>query len=190
MNYIKSIYAGLVIGLGGFVYLNCDDKVIGSFLFSIGLIAVLTFGFNLYTGKVCSMEYLAKPKRLVPVWIGNLIGTLFMSMYTIGHAKTIDTAKTIVENKLLKNPGVTLLDSIVCGFCIAIAVKGYVRVRNAGRYLIVILGVMVFILAGAEHCIADMFYIFCARMISLRSIVFILFVTLGNSIGGIIFCWL
>ena len=34
------------------MYLRCNDKVIGAILFSVGLLAVLLLGANLFTGKV------------------------------------------------------------------------------------------------------------------------------------------
>lgn len=51
-NLILSIYSGLCIGLGGTAYLSCDNKILGSFLFGLGLFTILNFGFNLFTGKV------------------------------------------------------------------------------------------------------------------------------------------
>lgn len=53
MRITNGIYAGMVIGLGGYIYLLSSDKIIGSFLFSLGLLSVLMFDLDLYTGKVC-----------------------------------------------------------------------------------------------------------------------------------------
>ncbi|MBQ2095540.1 MAG: formate/nitrite transporter family protein, partial [Firmicutes bacterium] len=52
-TFIGAILAGAAIGLGGLVFLSVDSKVIGSFLFTIGLFTVCTMGLNLFTGKVC-----------------------------------------------------------------------------------------------------------------------------------------
>ena len=49
---LKSILAGVLISLASIIYLNCSDKIIGSILFSIGLIAVIFLEANLFTGKV------------------------------------------------------------------------------------------------------------------------------------------
>ena len=43
----------------------------------------------------------------------------------------------------------------------------------------------VFILAGFEHSIADMFYFALAGLYRLRSLWFLLLVVLGNSLGGL-----
>ena len=44
-----------------------------------------------------------------------------------------------------------------------------------------------FILSGFEHSIADMFYFFTARIFSLKMLVFLLIVILGNTVGGLLF---
>lgn len=59
-----------------------------------------------------------------------------------------------------------------------IAVAGYKKSKNP---LIVVLPVMVFILIGAEHCVADMFYWFYADTINIPAL---LVITLGNTIGA------
>ena len=48
-EFLKSILAGIMISIGCMVFLSCENKYIGSFLFSIGLITVVVFDLNLYT---------------------------------------------------------------------------------------------------------------------------------------------
>ena len=50
--FVSAVYSGLCIGIGGMVYLNCENKVVGAFMFCIGLLTILLFGFNLYTGRI------------------------------------------------------------------------------------------------------------------------------------------
>ena len=179
---LKSIYAGLVIGLGGYVFLSVEDKVLGSFLFSIGLVAVLIFGLNLYTGKACNIDYLKKPLKLIKIWILNYVGVAIIVGGAICNDNLVNKSGEIAIAKLSKPLYIVFIDAVVCGICIAIAVKGYAKSRN---FLVVVLGVMVFILAGAEHVIADMFYLGLSGM-DFRKFVFILVVTLGNTVGGIL----
>ena len=47
--------------------------------------------------------------------------------------------------------------------------------------------VMVFILCGYEHCVADMFYFTVAGVWSLDTLLRLLIITLGNAVGGVIF---
>ena len=49
----------------------------------------------------------------------------------------------------------------------------------------IILGIPTFILSGFEHSIADMFYFVLASSFTLESALFIVFVIIGNSLGGI-----
>ena len=50
--FIKAVYAGFMIGIGGMVYLAVENKIVGSMLFSFGLLTIVTQGFYLYTGKI------------------------------------------------------------------------------------------------------------------------------------------
>ena len=47
MKYlIKSILAGIMIGIGGTIYLSLDNKIIGAFLFAIGLFIIVVKELN------------------------------------------------------------------------------------------------------------------------------------------------
>lgn len=79
--FVPAVYSGLCIGIGGMVYLNCENKVVGAFMFCIGLLTILLFGFNLYTGKV---GYICQNKpayigQVAIVWLGNFAGTAIMA---------------------------------------------------------------------------------------------------------------
>ena len=50
---VSAVLAGMSIGFGGLVFLSVENRVIGAALFTIGLFCVCTFGFHLFTGKVC-----------------------------------------------------------------------------------------------------------------------------------------
>ena len=50
---VSAFLAGMSIGFGGLAFLSVDNKVIGAALFTVGLFCVCTFGFHLFTGKVC-----------------------------------------------------------------------------------------------------------------------------------------
>ena len=188
-NFIKSIYAGISIGLGGVIFLNCQNKTLGAFLFSIGLIGVLAFGFNLYTGKVCYAEFLKNPHILISIWIGNFIGAILLGLLISQHNVVYETARTLVDTKLNKSPITILIDGFICGVSIAFAVKGFNNkdAPDILRCLMVVLGVMVFILCGAEHVVADMFYFAAARDLSVVPLEFLIITTFGNTLGGVLF---
>ncbi|MBR4807377.1 MAG: formate/nitrite transporter family protein, partial [Lachnospiraceae bacterium] len=52
-TFISANFAGICISTGAAILLSLDNKIVGSFLFAIGLFLVLTFSLNLFTGKIC-----------------------------------------------------------------------------------------------------------------------------------------
>ena len=76
---------------------------------------------------------------------------------------------------------------LLCNIFIYIAVEGYrSNPHELGKYLSLFLGVMVFILCGTEHCVADMFYFWMANVWSLRTVACLLVISLGNAAGGVL----
>ena len=187
---IRSICAGASIALGGTVFLACADKTVGALMFSVGLITVLIFGFDLFTGKACNEAFIKKPGTLALIWIGNFIGAVLFGLMVSTHQSLYETAAKIADTKLDKPFYIIIIDGIICEFCIAIAVRGYAKAEGFGKFLVVVIGVMVFILCGAEHVVADMFYLAAARATDIVNVVlFLLWATVGNVAGGIIW-WL
>jgi formate/nitrite transporter FocA (FNT family) len=189
---VSAILAGMSIGFGGLVFLSVDNKIIGAALFTIGLFCVCTFGFHLFTGKVC---YVFQNDRdyalsLPLIWLGNLVGTgivaLFVSL-TRNSGALQEKAMALCQVKL--NDGLLSLFflGLLCNIFIYIAVEGYrANPHELGKYLSLFLGIMVFILSGTEHCVADMFYFWIAGAWSGRAILCILVISLGNAAGGVL----
>ena len=189
-NLILSIYSGLCIGLGGTVYLSCDNKILGSFLFGLGLFTILNFGFNLFTGKV---GYFVNNKPsywgfLGIVWLGNFIGTfLFAKMIAATRYGATLQAKANALCLVKDSDSIVslLVLGIFCGMLMFIAADGYKNIENqVGKVVVVFLPVMVFILSGFEHCIADKFYFSLAGDFSALMLKSLIVITVGNSIGG------
>ena len=187
--FLLAIGAGLAISIGGTVYLSVDNKIIGSLLFAVGLYAIVLNGLFLYTGKVGylvvqsdKIEYLG---LLAITWLGNLAGTW------IGAVAVLNTriqgirenAVGICETKLADGPLSVFLLAIFCGILMYIAVDGF---REKENPMILFICVSVFILSGFEHCIANMFYFSIAGAWSLKTIVYLIIMTLGNSLGGVL----
>ena len=189
-NLILSIHSGLCIGLGGTVYLSCDNKILGSFLFGLGLFTILNFGFNLFTGKV---GYFVNNKPsywgfLGIVWLGNFIGTfLFARMIALSRYGAALQAKASALCLVKNGDSIVslLVLGIFCGMLMFIAADGYKNIENqVGKLVAVFLPVMVFILSGFEHCIADMFYFSLAGDFSTLMLKSLVVITVGISIGG------
>lgn len=177
----KSILAGLLISLAGIVYLNCPDKIVGSLLFSLGLISVILLEANLFTGKIGYVNSKRSILDSLLILVFNLVAATVVGLI---YRCCSDAAASIAESKLLvfsESWWLTGLKSIGCGAAIYLAVEGY---KKSKSLIPVILGVMVFILAGWNHCIADCFYM-AAGSSSVLAIPYLLVVIVGNSIGSL-----
>ena len=188
-----AVLAGISIALGGLVFLSVENKVIGAALFTVGLFTVCTFGLNLFTGKVCYIfDNGSSYALMLPViWLGNLVGTGLTALcasVTRAAPALAEKAAALCQPKLGDSMLSLFFLGVLCNIFIYIAVEGY---RNnpheVGKYLSLLFGVMVFILCGTEHCVADMFYFWMGRVWNGRAILCILVITLGNAVGGVLF---
>jgi formate/nitrite transporter FocA (FNT family) len=69
-----------------------------------------------------------------------------------------------------------------------LAADNFKKAENAMQKNIgIFLPVMVFILCGFEHCVANMFYFTVAQAWSEKAVVYLLVMSLGNSVGAFIF---
>ena len=178
----KSILAGLLISLAGIVYLNCPDKIVGSLLFSFGLISILILEVKLFTGVIGYVNSKRSILDSLLILVFNLVAAAIVGLI---YRCSSDAAASIAESKLLvfsETWWLTGLKSIGCGAAIYLAVEGY---KKSKSLIPVILGVMVFILAGWNHCIADCFYM-AAGSSSALAIPYLLVVIVGNSIGSLL----
>ncbi len=181
-----------MIAIGGTVFLSIENKVIGASLFSIGLFGVLIYNLNLYTGKIgylitnFNLKYI---KELIITLIGNFIGACsvgFILRYTRIYDKIYEKSLILANTKLNDNILSIFILSIFCGLLMYYAVNGFKKQTDFGKYLVVYLGVAVFILCGFEHCIANMYYFSVADIWSLKTLGYTGIMVLGNSIGSFI----
>lgn len=184
---IKGILAGIFIGIGGMAFLSSPSKIIGSILFSIGLFTILNFKLNLFTGKIC---YIIEKKNYIEILLtllGNIIGTfIFAELMMLAKGEVQQTAITMCENKLALDWWKILILGFFCNVLIYLAVHGFNHFDNpVNKFFAIIFGVVVFIMCGFEHSIADMFYFFYAQSYSWHTLLFIFLVILGNLGGGI-----
>ena len=176
---VRAILAGLMIGIGGCVYLGCEVKWVGAILFAVGLFTIFSFRLDLYTGKV---GYIFDNDRsyvpyLLVVILGNFIGCLIL-----GLMMPLDAAVNLANAKLDNYEFLPVLfKGVLCGMLMFIAADCY---KNTKSFIATFVCVPVFILAGFEHSIADMFYFCSAGAFSVESLVFIITVLIGNAIGG------
>ena len=193
-SWLKSIMAGICIGVGGIVYLSLDNKMVGAALFASGLFTICTLGYNLFTGKACYLPGSEQNGKyllwLLQIWVGNLIGaaaTGYLIRLTRAGSALAEKAQGLCETKLSDSLLSIFILAVFCNLMIYIAVENFKsNPHTLGKYLAIFLGVMVFILAGFEHCVANMFYFSVANIWSLRTVLYLLVMTAGNAVGGMI----
>lgn len=100
-----SLLAGLMIAIGGTVNLSVENKVVGAFLFSIGLFTVVNQQFALFTGRVGDFK-LKQPAFLIDlliIWMGNFAATVGVG-YLLRVTRVASTlsakAETLSQAKL------------------------------------------------------------------------------------------
>lgn len=190
-SFLYSVLGGMCIGIGGVVFLSCDSRVVGSVFFCLGLFAICTFGFNLFTGKV---GYIfenppAYTGFVLSVWLGNLIGTGIVgyAVRATRIAGIAEKAAALCQTKLDDSLLSIFILSIFCNILMFIAVDGFKNnPHEIGKYIGIFLGVIVFILCGFEHCVANMFYFSAADLWSGKSLLYLLVMSVGNACGGVI----
>lgn len=189
--FFLSIAAGILIGIGGSVFLACENRVVGAVLFAVALLSICYLGLYLYTGKIgyVALQHDRQSVAAVAVTlVGNLIGTLASGL-AVGYIKPnyVVTAADLCEKKLTMLPGQIFLAGVFCGILMYIAVEVF---KSHHTPVGILFCVPVFILAGFEHSVADMFYFFTARMMTGEVFLFLLIVVLGNTVGGMLLPWL
>ena len=181
-GFLKSIAAGICISIGCICYLSIENKIIGALLFSVGLLAILTYGFNLYTGKIGLIKSLSDLYNCIIYLIGNMYGcaiTYGLIMSTSIHNNIYEKLLIIGTNKLLIPLPELFILGVICGILMLFATK------NKSNIVLSVFCVAVFILIGAEHSVADSFYLLACND-AFKCLEIILTVALGNAIGAIV----
>ena len=139
-TFALAVLAGIMIGFGGIVFLMCANRLAGAFLFSFGLLTIICQGFALYTGRVGYFRSYGWAEMAATL-AGNFVGT-----YLAARAFSL-TRHTSMSVFVL---------AVGCGAMMFLAVDSY---RRSQSWLFVILPIVIFILSGFEHSIANMFYL-------------------------------
>lgn len=167
--------AGIYIGIGALVYTLCPNKIVGSVLFSVGLLSILHNNLDLYTGRVGYYVWDRKWKELASIWVGNFIGIAMVAL--VSHFSRLGV---VVDANVRVNDSwySLLMLGIGCGILMytATTIKLYST--------IVILCVATFINCCFEHCVADMYYLLLSNAGIFDIVRVLFFVTVGNTIGG------
>ena len=214
---LLSMAAGMYIAMGA---LGCTiaqstiggglGKLLGACVFPAGLILVVLAGAELFTGN-CLMAGPALKKALPfsrvlrnwgIVYAGNMLGA-FLAALIAYWGRVLPAAGSEAEQLMIaiagKKCGLSFLEAFVRGIGCNILVCGAVWMASgaqnaAGKAICCFFPVMLFVLCGLEHSVANMFYIPLGMLlsgggegnVSLSSYMLsnLLPVTLSNIVGG------
>ena len=224
-SLMLAVIAGGSIGLGALYYtIIVSDadlsfataRLMGGMAFSLGLVIVLVGGAELFTGNnlivmawasgdVSTKEML---RNWVVVYFGNLIGAVglvvlvFLSHHLSMNGGRIGLSVLNTAAAKIQPDALTLFfKGVLCNLLVCLAVwLAYAGRSVTDKIVAAIFPVSAFIAAGFEHCVANMYFLplawlmtrtgnvppdFDASVITMAGIVHNLVpVTLGNIVGG------
>ncbi|XCP83942.1 formate/nitrite transporter family protein [Roseburia hominis] len=181
--FLLAVLAGMFIGLGGVgattaavsVPLASVGKFLGACIFPGGLTMVLLAGSELFTGNnLLTIPLLEKEITLggmlrnwIVVYIGNFVGSMIvaagavfshqLSLFGNGMATSVIST---AASKCTLSFGDAFLRGIFCNFLVCIAVWISFAAKDvAGKIIGLFFPIMIFVLCGFEHSVANMYYI-------------------------------
>lgn len=187
------LLSGIMLCIGCAVSISVDSRPLGAFLFSIGLFAIIKLKFALFTGKAGYMvvnppSYIGEVAlTLVGNICGAALGGFLLNLTRFGD-KFSQTAAETISVKFADSFLSTFVLAVFCGILMFVAVEGnrkaLAKGDSTGSLFAVVMPIMVFILSGFNHCVADLCYFFISRCSSAGDApLYFTGVILGNAVG-------
>lgn len=201
---LLSFMAGAYIALGGQGFLVAySSPFIRAAVFPVGLMLIVLVGGELFTGN-CLMTFGLMQKEitfkdyvktLTQVFIGNFLGSLFIVvlLYFGGVYNKPELAETVISVAKAKTSLSfiqVLSKGILCNILVALGVWFAATAKDTtGKILGCWFPVMLFVLCGYEHVVANMFFLPMGAVLDssvtlLQITANLIPATLGNFIGG------
>lgn len=219
--FTLGIFAGMFIAFTGAATVIASATVdnpsiarlIMAFIFPGGLTMVMLAGSELFTGNsliiISVLEKTSTVKSMLRNWVmvflGNFTGALFVTiLFVFSHLPSMfdgalaTNLVSLAEGKVALPFMDAFLRGISCNILVCIAVWiAFAALTVPGKVIGLYLPIVVFVLCGFEHCIANMFYIPAGILtafeygIPVNGLTWgsfllknLLPVTLGNIVGG------
>ena len=217
--FVSAMVAGLFIAFGSFISITLAQSVsaggAASFVkfaqsasFAAALSLIVMAGAELFTGNNFIMtaaslnrkvSWMDTVKLWVFCWIGNLVGSL-LSVVAFQLTGIPTASENAVGDYFIKvslgkvglTPVNMIFRAILCNILVCLAVWCGVKLKSeSGKLIMIFWCILVFMVCGLEHSIADMSIIGVALfngVFSVGQYVYaILLATFGNMIGGAVF---
>lgn len=189
-----TIMAGIYISIGAISYLAIPNKIVGACFFTGGIFLVINY-HNMLTTKVIP-TYFAKlgyrVKDIIFAILGNSIGAMLVA-FLISFSRLATTMEEylvkIVDTKLSDNYLSLLIMAIFCGILVAYASLTSRKYKNGSfaQIFYTAIFIMIFVLCGFDHVVANVFYFTLYSLlsgVSIQMLPNLLVVLIGNFIGG------
>lgn len=218
---ILGVFAGMFIGFAGIASTTISATVenasvarlLSAAVFPAGMAMVLVAGSELFTGNnliiVSVLEKKIRLRSMLKNWafvfLGNFVGAAFVAVLVVyGHTPDLyggRLAEKVVASALSRvNQSFpeAFIRGILCNILVCIAVwAAFAAKKVSGKLLMSFWPIMLFVLCGFEHSIADIYFCIAGILTSaeygidagsLNVVSFLLKnllpVTLGNIVGG------
>ncbi len=218
---LLGFFAGCFIGFAGIAATTASatvdnasvGKLLGACVFPAGMSMVLVAGSELFTGNNLiilsvlqkKVKVLAMLKNWLFVFIGNFLGASFVAVLVVyGHTPDLfdnRLAERVIAGGLSRVQQTfpeAFIRGVLCNILVCIAVwASFAAKKVSGKILMSFWPVMIFVLCGFEHSIADIYfgvaalftsaeYGLAAEGLTVGSFLLknLLPVTLGNIVGG------
>lgn len=179
----KAVLAGAMIAMGAAAssvaaHTIADvglARLAAAMVFPVGLMMVMLLGAELFTGDcLVAMSVMDGKQRvadvvriLVIVYIGNMVGATLLAMlvamsgqlnYSAGMLGAYTIKVAMGKVNLSFSEGFT--SGILCNILVCAAVLMAMSAKDiTGKLLAIFFTIMLFVTAGFEHCVANMYYI-------------------------------
>ncbi|WP_165062439.1 MULTISPECIES: formate/nitrite transporter family protein [unclassified Adlercreutzia] len=180
---VLAIFAGVLVGLGAVASStaaqNIPDtgmvRLVTAAAFPIGLIMIVLLGAELFTGNALmvtaaisgEITWASLLRNWAVVYVGNFIGAVglaalmaFFGQLDIGGGTLAVYSAKIAASKCALPWMNAFVLGIFCNLLVCVAIYlGNTAHDTAGKVLGVFFPIFGFVLAGFEHCVANMYYI-------------------------------
>jgi len=185
--FLKAFLAGVMLSFGGLLDevisggatgLTSSNpgivKVLGGFVFPVGLVMIVLNGYELLTSNMMVFP-MALVKRAIPWWslpvnwlivtFGNLVGSLFFGAILVKYSGIISVApyNAYVVSFALKKASEPewheiFLRGIACNWLVCIAVWQAAGARDTiSKIFAIWIPIWIFVSCGYDHVVANMF---------------------------------
>lgn len=179
---LLGFFAGMFIGFAGIASTTASStiavpsvaKLVGALVFPAGMAMVLVAGSELFTGDNLIILAVLAGKTSVGkmlknwffVYLGNFLGAAFVAVLVVyGHTPDLfqGVLAAAIVNAAKARTDLSVADAfvrgILCNILVCIAIwMSFAAKRVSGKLMTSFWPVMLFVLCGFEHCIADIYF--------------------------------